>query len=504
MKRDQQLIERFWALRRRMRFTSTETVLYLCLVRLSRQAEWPAALCCSNAELCREAQIDESTLVRVRRALVGKGVVRYAGRAAGTLTTCYVLPSLSDLDVRSAKCLDGGGQNPGANNPAPDPKRREVEACTPVASGYRGDTADACGMRVRTSGRPRRGKGAGEEGDYGGDRVGEREYPRGYGETVSASVAYRPAESGVGGAADGGAAACFAADVAAAIASEADGRGRGRWAGVGAVRKATAGGMPPEVLPDLLSAGLSEASRGVPPDLLPDVLPETPTGRLSGRSEDGRRGGRLPVGSRKAGGRLVVAETAAGQTVGGHGAVGQVDVTGGDGWPVRHPDDRSGARQPVHTLGLRSGIRAEESVTGHGATVIRPAGMPGPAVPAPAAGGNTPRPLKRRRVRVELDLSFVRCDYLAVFGEWLGYKRARGNGYRTQGSLEACYARLLALSGGDPAVAREVVRQSIANNWSGIFELRKNHAHQTDVPAYTGTVSRTAVPSHTDGYTDTL
>ncbi|WP_418192128.1 hypothetical protein [Alistipes sp.] len=36
MKRDRQLIERFWALRRSVRFSSTETVLYLALVRLCR------------------------------------------------------------------------------------------------------------------------------------------------------------------------------------------------------------------------------------------------------------------------------------------------------------------------------------------------------------------------------------------------------------------------------------------------------------------------------------
>ena len=67
MKRDRQLIERFWALRRSVRFSSTETVLYLALVRLCRDAGWPPALLCPNAALCREAGIDESTLVRARR-----------------------------------------------------------------------------------------------------------------------------------------------------------------------------------------------------------------------------------------------------------------------------------------------------------------------------------------------------------------------------------------------------------------------------------------------------
>ena len=128
-----------------------------------------------------------------------------------------------------------------------------------------------------------------------------------------------------------------------------------------------------------------------------------------------------------------------------------------------------------------------------------------PTQAAPAVGVAEVPTKRRRRVRAELDLSFVGQDFLTPFGEWLAYKRGRGNGYRTQASLEACYERLLRLSDGDPARAREVVRQSIANNWSGIFELRQNHAnHYPIAPAHAGAVPRTAVPPHTDGYTDTL
>ena len=128
-----------------------------------------------------------------------------------------------------------------------------------------------------------------------------------------------------------------------------------------------------------------------------------------------------------------------------------------------------------------------------------------PTQAAPAVGVAEVPTKRRRRVRAELDLSFVGQDFLTPFGEWLAYKRGRGNGYRTQASLEACYERLLRLSDGDPVRAREVVRQSVANNWSGIFELRQNHAnHYPIAPAHAGAVPRTAVPPHTDGYTDTL
>ena len=102
MKRDRQLIERFWALRRSVRFSSTETVLYLALVRLCRDAGWPPALLCPNAALCREAGIDESTLVRARHALIRKGVIGYAGTTAGSHRTCYVLSPLPVPDSGAA------------------------------------------------------------------------------------------------------------------------------------------------------------------------------------------------------------------------------------------------------------------------------------------------------------------------------------------------------------------------------------------------------------------
>ena len=131
MKRDRQLIERFWALRRSVRFSSTETVLYLALVRLCRDAGWPPALLCPNAALCREAGIDESTLVRARHALIRKGVIGYAGTTAGSHRTCYVLSPLkerahrqragisTDCSGRTAGCLTERipGEGPRARHP---------------------------------------------------------------------------------------------------------------------------------------------------------------------------------------------------------------------------------------------------------------------------------------------------------------------------------------------------------------------------------------------------
>lgn len=216
----------------------------------------------------------------------------------------------------------------------------------------------------------------------------------------------------------------------------------------------------PDILPDIL------------PDVLPDGLPVPAGGPATGASKGKRvQSGKLP-------------KSRSGERAG---------ATGGD----RTAESGSAGSSTPPTAARK----------GTGEAAAEPSGgrypVPGGAgLPAETADRTVPGK-RRRRVRADLDLSFVRRDLLTVFGEWLAYKQARGNGYRTQASLEACYERLMTLSDGDPATAREVVRQSVANNWSGIFELRKHHACHTHT-AYPGAVPGTAVPTHTDGYTDTL
>ena len=69
---------------------------------------------------------------------------------------------------------------------------------------------------------------------------------------------------------------------------------------------------------------------------------------------------------------------------------------------------------------------------------------------------------------------FVQPHYRAPFFEWLAYKRERHERYTTQRTLKACYGNLVKLSGGDPDVARQVVEQSEANNWAGLFMLKNS------------------------------
>lgn len=71
------------------------------------------------------------------------------------------------------------------------------------------------------------------------------------------------------------------------------------------------------------------------------------------------------------------------------------------------------------------------------------------------------------------DLSFVDEKYMSTFTEWLEYKSERKEKYKTESSLKACYNRLLKLSGNNPQIAEEIVQQSIANNYAGLFEYRE-------------------------------
>lgn len=72
-----------------------------------------------------------------------------------------------------------------------------------------------------------------------------------------------------------------------------------------------------------------------------------------------------------------------------------------------------------------------------------------------------------------LDYSFIEDAYKDVFRTWLIYKRDTfKETYKTQQSLQAAYNRLKKLSGNSPAMAMDIVEQSMANNWKGLFELK--------------------------------
>ena len=67
-----------------------------------------------------------------------------------------------------------------------------------------------------------------------------------------------------------------------------------------------------------------------------------------------------------------------------------------------------------------------------------------------------------------------------LFGEWLEYKKKRGQTYKDQVSIIKMKNKLFKLSCGDIAVAREIIDEAMANNWSGFFAIRQGQGQQSE------------------------
>jgi len=74
--------------------------------------------------------------------------------------------------------------------------------------------------------------------------------------------------------------------------------------------------------------------------------------------------------------------------------------------------------------------------------------------------------------QIGFNVDNISPGYISVLSEWLDYKRGRGQTYKTQKSFELLAEQLVQLSRGDPQTANMIVKQSMANNWAGLFELK--------------------------------
>jgi hypothetical protein len=81
-------------------------------------------------------------------------------------------------------------------------------------------------------------------------------------------------------------------------------------------------------------------------------------------------------------------------------------------------------------------------------------------------------------------------EYRDIVREWLTYKRERKETYKSVRSMQAFVAKLTKLSNGNPKIAREIINQSIANNWAGIFQLKIDQ-HNDDNKSHTNRPSST-------------
>lgn len=73
------------------------------------------------------------------------------------------------------------------------------------------------------------------------------------------------------------------------------------------------------------------------------------------------------------------------------------------------------------------------------------------------------------------DLSFLPDDsWRKLVDYWLQYKIEKKQGYKTQSSIKVFCRHLVELSQGDYNIAAAIIQNSVANNYSGIFQLKNN------------------------------
>lgn len=80
------------------------------------------------------------------------------------------------------------------------------------------------------------------------------------------------------------------------------------------------------------------------------------------------------------------------------------------------------------------------------------------------------------------ELSFCAPGFVPVVEKWLEYKKNRREGYKSPESLKAMYEKLFKLSGGVPSVAWEIVNESMANNYAGLFPLKNGFSKPPEPP----------------------
>ena len=71
-------------------------------------------------------------------------------------------------------------------------------------------------------------------------------------------------------------------------------------------------------------------------------------------------------------------------------------------------------------------------------------------------------------------------DFEDVFYRWMDYKKSKNQSYKNDDSKKAFYLKLKRIANDSAFKAQEIIEQSMANNWAGIFEL-KNEIQKQEI-----------------------
>ena len=75
---------------------------------------------------------------------------------------------------------------------------------------------------------------------------------------------------------------------------------------------------------------------------------------------------------------------------------------------------------------------------------------------------------------------FVSPEFLDVYNTWMKYKTERKESYKSFSSKKVFYDSLVKMSDNNPIIASQIINQSIANNWAGIFKLKSETKKTTN------------------------
>lgn len=68
---------------------------------------------------------------------------------------------------------------------------------------------------------------------------------------------------------------------------------------------------------------------------------------------------------------------------------------------------------------------------------------------------------------------FVSLEFLDAYNTWMTYKKERNESYKSITGREKFYNSLVKLSVNNPNIALQIINQSMANNWAGIFPVKE-------------------------------
>ena len=88
-----------------------------------------------------------------------------------------------------------------------------------------------------------------------------------------------------------------------------------------------------------------------------------------------------------------------------------------------------------------------------------------------------------------------------IIGQWMYFRYASGLPYKTQKAVDMMARRLMKLSGGDIAKAREITMQSINNNWCALFPIERKRVDDSQRYPKTLVTFRDCHTKHTETVT---